>query len=188
MSRFAFAALIALVASTGCVGCSKSRQEGGTTSGSPPATGGQVAVPGGDKAPETGGGEISPQFRLQPDEGKLTIEAPTDAKPGVEVAARIVLTPADKYKVNEEFPTKLSLETTKGVAIAKPVLKAGSSDKDKGDADVFSDKQLAFVVKLTPEQNGTYTVNGKFKFAVCDRAGTQCLAKTEPIAIQVAAK
>ena len=198
MSRLAFAAVIALAGCTGCVGCSKAQKDGGTTGGAgmtaPKGGGDQVAVPGGDKVAVPGGDqttgapENNAQFRLSPDEGKLAIELPVNAKPGAEVSAKIVLTAADKYKVNEEFPTKLTLETTKGVTLSKAVLKAGGSDKDKGDADVFNDKQLAFVVKLTPAENGTYTINGNLKFAVCDRAGSQCLPKKEPIAIQVAAK
>jgi hypothetical protein len=186
MSRFALATVIALV---GCSGCSKSRQEAGTTAGGP-ASGSQIAVPGGDTAATTSldKGEIPREFRLAPDEGRVAIEPPANAVAGAEVVAKIVLTPTDKYKVNEEYPTKITLESTSGVTLAKAVLRAGGHEKDKGDADVFNDKQLAFVVKLTPAQNGTYTVNGRFKFAVCDRAGNQCLAKTEPIAIQVAAK
>lgn len=195
MSRLAFAAVIALAGCTGCVGCSKAQKDGDTTNKTVTAPKGgddMVAVPGGAKTPgeqaTTGAPENNAQFRLSPDEGKLAIELPVNAKPGAEVSAKIVLTAADKYKVNEEFPTKLTLETTKGVTISKAVLKAGGSDKDKGDADVFNDKQLAFVVKLTPAENGTYTINGNLKFAVCDRAGSQCLPKKEPIAIQVAAK
>ena len=43
-----------------------------------------------------------------------------------------------------------------------------------------------FAVKLTPAASGSYTINGDFKFAVCDR--DTCLPKREPIAIAVAAK
>ena len=48
------------------------------------------------------------------------------------------------------------------------------------------EKRLAFAVKLTAAASGSYTINGNFKFAVCDR--DQCLAKQETIAIAVAAK
>ena len=84
--------------------------------------------------------------------------------------------------------TKLTLENAQGVTIAKAELKAGGHEKSKGDADVFDEKQLVFAVKMTPAAAGSYTVNGTFKFAVCDKAGSTCLAKKEPIAIQLAAK
>ena len=43
-----------------------------------------------------------------------------------------------------------------------------------------------FAVKLTPAASGSYTINGTFKFAVCDH--DQCLAKKETDRDQVAAK
>jgi hypothetical protein len=186
MSRFVVIALMVAA-------CSKPSKDGSTVSN---AGNDRVAVPGGDNGPVTGGpGDTKggpessgPQFRLSPDEGKLAIETPADAKAGTEVIAKVIVTANEKYKMNEEFPTKITLETTQGVTFAKATLTAGGHDKDKGDADVFNDKQMAFLVKLTPAQNGTYTINGSFKFAVCDRAGSQCLPKKEPIAIQVAAK
>lgn len=199
-------------------GCTKSatNQEGGSrqpTGESP--TAGKVAVPGGEpvegqampldektmKMKGDGAGEYAPggarggvpvkggddtMFRLKPDEGMLTIEAPADAKAGAETIAKVIVTPGAKYKVNLEFPTKLTLETTTGVTFAKGELKAGGASKAKGDADRFDEQQLTFTVKLTPSQSGSYTINGSFKFAVCDK--DQCLAKKEPIAIQVAAK
>jgi len=142
------------------------------------------ATKGGNTAP--GGGDE--RFRLAPDEGKLSLEPPADAKAGGEANVKLTLTAGDKYKVNTEFPTKITLETTEGVTIAKAELRAGGHDKDKGDADVFDEHQMVFEMKMTPASAGSYTVNGIFKFAVCDKAGSTCLAKKEPIAIQLAAK
>jgi len=190
MSRLVIAALL-------IAACSKSATNQDT--GSKTAAGGgeeRIAVPTTGGAPEgavKGGAQSgsvdSPQLRLSPEEGKLAIEAPADVKAGAEVTAKVMVVANPSYKVNVEFPTKLVLDAPPaGVTIAKQELKAGGASKAKGDADVFDDKQLAFVVKLTPAQSGTYTINGSFKFAVCDRAGTQCLPKKEPIAIQIAAK
>jgi hypothetical protein len=198
MSRFVVVAAVLAVGA--CSGCSKpqAKEGGGNTIGN--ASQDRVAVPGGDNGAITGapggggaesaskGGPEGPQFRLSPEEGKLAIETPANAKAGAEVIAKVIVTANEKYKVNEEFPTKITLDATQGVTFAKATLTAGGHDKDKGDADVFNDKQMTFLVKLTPAQNGTYTINGSFKFAVCDRAGSQCLPKREPIAIQVAAK
>jgi hypothetical protein len=157
----------------------------------------KIAVPGG-AAPEgapkgMGGGDAvmaaapggEDAFRLKADEGQLQIEVPVDAKAGAEVIAKVLVIPTDKYKVNKEFPTKLTLTPPAGVTIAKAELKAGGADESKGDADTFEDKQLAFSVKLTP-QAGSHTVSGTFKFAVCDK--DTCLAKKEQISIVVAAK
>jgi len=195
MLRFAVVAL----ALTGCTKSAPnheggSRQPTGETpskiavpGGETPIAGAPGGAPGGamtEGTPAKGGDDT--MFRLKPDEGTLTIEAPANAKAGTETIAKVIVTPGAKYKVNVEFPTKLTLETTTGVTFAKAELKAGGASKAKGDADHFDEKQLVFSVKLLPAQSGSYTVNGSFKFAVCDK--DQCLAKKEPIAIQVAAK
>jgi hypothetical protein len=193
MSRFAVVSLFLGFAAV--AGCAKSNQDSG---GKPVTTGGtgtgerRLAVPGSEGAiggmDETKGGGDAARNKLAAEEGKLNIEPPADAKAGGEAVVKLTLTPGAEFKVNTEFPTKLTLETTQGVTIAKAELKAGGHDKAKGDADVFDEKQLVFAVKLTPAASGSYTVNGTFKFAVCDKAGTTCLAKKESIAIQLAAK
>jgi hypothetical protein len=72
------------------------------------------------------------------------------------------------------------------VTLAKAQLSAGGADKAKGDAEAFEERKMAFAVKLTPGASGNYTVNGTFKFAVCDK--DQCRPKKETIAIAVAAQ
>lgn len=137
-------------------------------------------APGGPAAPAA-----DDRSRLKPEEGKLAIEPPTGAKAGAEAVAKITVTPASGYHVNTEYPTKLTLTSPQGVTLAKAELIAGGHDKGKGDADTFDEKQLAFAVKLTPAASGSYTINGSFKFAVCD--ASQCLPKRENVAITVAA-
>jgi hypothetical protein len=132
-----------------------------------------------------GSGAIDPQLRLHADEGTLAITPPADAKAGSEVVAKITLTPTAAYHVNMDFPIKLVLDQNANVSFAKAELKAGGQAK-QGDAEALDERQLVFAVKLTPSQSGNYTVNGSFKFAVCNE--TQCLPKKEPIAIQIAAK
>src|SRR5688500_1584169 len=79
----------------------------------------RVAVPGGKGASATEGavvgGAKDERARLLPEEGKLAIESPAGAKAGSEVVAKIVVTPGSEYKVNTEFPTKLTLENADGV-------------------------------------------------------------------------
>jgi hypothetical protein len=163
----------------------------------PPAPGGQdvIAVPQPGQGPSMGGAQPATpaaptgddaRFKLKPEEGKLAIEAPADAKAGSEAVAKIVVTPGTGYHVNTEYPVKLTLTSPDGVTLAKTEYVAGGHDKGKGDTETFDEKQLAIAVKLTPARSGSYTINGNFKFAVCDK--DQCLAKKETIAIAVAAK
>jgi hypothetical protein len=130
-------------------------------------------------------GGADPQ-KLGPEEGKLAIDAPADAKAGAETTAKITLTPGAGFHVNTEFPIKLKLTAPDGVTLAKTEYKAGGSSKDKGDADVLEEPQLLLSVKLTAAKSGSYTINGDFKFAVCDK--DSCRPKHESIAIQIAAK
>ena len=208
MSRFALGSvLVAAVAAAGAAGavcCSKSA--GGDAPKVNSTAGGQetVAVPGAAKgapdmgapagAPATGApGEGAPTpmqndsaFKLKPEEGELSIEVPPEAVAGKETIARVIVTPTSKYKINFEFSTKLTLKPPADVKLAKEELTAGGQGKVQGDAEKFEEKKLAFAVKLTPSKSGTHTINGTFKFAVCDKDA--CLAKREAIAIQVAAK
>jgi hypothetical protein len=181
--------------------CSKSAGNQDKVSAPPPSTGGGdvIAVPQGgppqggptmghpkDPAPVAPSPADADRSRLKPEEGKLAIESPADAKAGAETVAKVTVTPATGYHVNTEYPTKLTLTSPQGVTLAKAEFVAGGHDKAKGDADALDEKQLAFAVKLTPGASGSYTINGSFKFAVCD--ASQCLPKKETIAITVAAK
>ncbi|MBA3454531.1 MAG: hypothetical protein H0T42_15685 [Deltaproteobacteria bacterium] len=192
--------LLVSVLSIAVAGCSKpaANQDTGTTTAKGDMGGGKVAVPGGE-APKMTSGMGSPEgtvgakggttgddpFRLKPEEGQLAVEAPKDVVAGAEFTAKILVTPVGPYKINKEFPTKLTFESAAGVTLAKAQLTAGGHDQVKGDADAFEDKQLAFTVRLTPT-SGNHTINGVFKFAVCDK--DTCLAKKEQISIVVAAK
>ncbi len=178
------------------IACAKSPPADTGGGGGGPTTGSEkrLNVPGNEgmatKGPKTIGGgpeAAGERFKLAAEEGKLSIDSP-EAKAGGESTIKVTITAGDAYKVNTEFPTKLTLENTQGVTIAKAELKAGGHDKAKGDADVFDEHSLVFAVKVTPTAAGNYTLNGTFRFAVCDKAGSTCLAKKEPIAIQLAAK
>lgn len=153
-----------------------------TDEGMPPPGGGMM--PGSGATEMKGGGED--RFKLKPDEGKLAIDVPADAKAGAETVAKVTVTPAGGFHVNAEYPTKLTLTAPSGVTLAKAELVAGGMDKQKGDADQIDDNALIMSVKATAAQPGTYTINGVFKFAVCK--ADQCLAKKETIALQIAAK
>lgn len=192
MSRWSLA-LVLLAAA-----CTKSapKDNGGGGGGEAKSGGDKVMVPGGDVPPpkmgtggetaQTGAPSGADSQKLAPDEGKLAIDAPADAKAGAEATAKITVTPATGYHVNTEFPTKLTLTAPDGVTLSKTEWKMGGPSKDKGDADVFEEQQLLLGIKLTAAKSGSYTINGTFKFAVCDK--DSCRPKKETIAIQVAAK
>jgi len=192
MSRIGL--VVALAGAIGALGaCSKSATNQ-DTQGPPPdkGMGAKIAVPGGngsknDTVPATNQPVADePRLHLQPNEGTLAIEPPSNTNVGSEVTAKVTVTPSEGFHVNTEYPTKLTLDATDGVTIPKAELKAGGRDKAKGDADSLDEKKLEFLVKLKADKTGSYTVNGSFKFAVCDK--DQCLPKREPIKIVVAAK
>jgi hypothetical protein len=179
MSRIAALALVLTAAAS----CSKSTGTKESSKSPNPATG----APGGEVIAAPGTGAVDTEaFKLKPEEGQLSIEVPPDAVAGKETTARVVVTPTSKYKINFEYSTKLTLEPPADVTVTKAELKAGGQAKVQGDAEKFEEKQLAFAVKLTPTKSGNHTINGTFKFAVCDKDA--CLAKKETIAFQVAAK
>jgi len=201
MARTHLALLVStlMLAAAGCSKPAASQDTGSPVKGDMGGGGGKVAVPGGAPKmtsgmgnPETapggaigakGGGDDA--FRLKPEEGLLAIESPKDVVAGAEFTAKILVTPSAAYKINKEFPIKLTFESPAGVTLAKAQLTAGGHDQAKGDADAFDERQLAFSVKLTPT-SGNHTINGTFKFAVCDK--DTCLAKKEQISFAVAAK
>jgi hypothetical protein len=194
MSRLALLVVCVVAA------CSKSAGNQDKVSSPPPSSGGQpdfIAVPQAGTGPSVGRAkEAAPaaagaagedeRFKLKPEEGTLAIEVPADAKAGAEAVAKITVTPGKGYHVNTEYPIKLTLAPPTGVTLARNDFTAGGHDKAQGDAAALDEKSLAFAVKLTPATSGSYTINGKFKFAVCDK--DQCLAKKETIAITVAAR
>lgn len=186
MSRLGIALALAAALALGAYACSKAPANQEPTA-SAPAGDKPVAVgtPGAAQ-PKAPAGNGDDRLRLKPEEGTLAITPPPDAKAGAEATATILVTPGTGYHVNTEFPIKLKLEAPTGVTLAKTEWVAGGSSKDKGDADALDEQHLALSVKLTAAASGTYTINGTFKFAVCDH--DSCLAKKEPIAITVAAK
>lgn len=170
----------------GCTGCSKSTAS--NPEGSKPAANkpDDSAFKDSAKPTEMKDQKFEERLRLHSEEGTLTVDAPADAKAGSETTATITVKPKTGYHVNTEYPIKLALDPPANVTLAKKELNAGGRTKDKGDAEALDEQQLVLAVKLTAAQAGSYTINGSFKFAVCDK--DQCLQKKEPITITVAAK
>ncbi len=124
--------------------------------------------------PKTGGDTTNGD-----DSYSLTISAPAPVAAGASATAKLTVKPGKGYKMNKDFPTKLTIEAPAGVTLAKTTFEAE-------DAIEFDDKQLVFAVDCTPGSTGTYTVSGKLKFAVCTDA--TCDPKRQAISFAVAAK
>jgi len=105
---------------------------------------------------------------------QLTAEQAAPTAAGGEAVARLVVRPGSGYHMNKDFPTKLTLEPPAGVTLSKLVL-------EPGDAEKFSDTELAFAVQMTASAAGEYTIPGTFKFAVC--TDTTCDPKKQKVAL-----
>ena len=122
-------------------------------------------------------------MHLKPDEGTLTIDK-AEGPAGKEASAGVAVTPAKGFHMSVDYPISLKLEAPAGVKLTKADFSSGKGEK--GDADTFGEKGLAFTVKATADKAGEYTINGVFKFGVCD--DQSCHPKRQPITITVAAK
>jgi hypothetical protein len=109
----------------------------------------------------------------------IALDVPAEVQSGAEAVASVKITPGAGYKMNHEYPTKLTLQPVEGVTPAKATLL-------KADAAKFDNHEVAFDVKLTPAKAGTYTVRGTAAFAVCTES--TCDPKTAKIAINLVAK
>lgn len=171
---------VLLLAALSLVACTKaeSKAEKSPNPSTDPAPAAVEAPKAAAPAPVTGG-EGGVPANANDTSYKLTLEPPAPVAAGSEAVARIRVTPGTGYKMNKEFPTKLTLTPPAGVTLAK-------AEFVLSDAEAFDDKQLVFAVKATPASAGEFTVSGKLKFAVCTDA--TCDPKRENVSIKVAAK
>jgi hypothetical protein len=167
----------------GGVGCSC---EAKRTAPPPPLEADRVVVPGAGAPVQSPGAAIpakrTPNPPLLAEEGRLTIEPPPATPAGVEATAHLRLTANRGYEINEQFHYKLTLEPTPGVTLPKTVFTRAGHDAERLDGH-----ELAIAMKLTVDKPGDYTVHGKLDFAVC-KIDSQCLPKTMPVAVQLAAR
>ncbi len=170
---------VAVCVCVGLVACSKS--DPAPTSTAPPRERAGGAVKGG--AAE-GGGLAQPTRAVAPESTgpdssfQLTQQQPAPTAAGGETVARLVVHPGEGYKMNKDFPTKLTLEPPAGVNLSKTVL-------EPADAEQFTEKELAFAVKMTAPTAGEYTIPGTIKFAVC--TDTTCDPKKQKVALTLKA-
>jgi hypothetical protein len=109
----------------------------------------------------------------------LTISAPS-AKMSAKAVAKIKIQPKGKYHINQDFPTKLTIDASSGVKLEKTKLTSK-------DAVKFEESAAEFEIAFTPASAGKKSFNGELKFAVCE--GEQsCVPKSTPISFTVDVK
>jgi hypothetical protein len=109
----------------------------------------------------------------------LAINAPS-AKTSSKAVAKITVQPKGKFHINQEFPTKLTLEASNGVKLEKAKWTAK-------DAVKFENTTAEFEIAFTPESRGKKTFTGELKFAVCE-GEESCIPKNEKISFTVDVK
>ena len=95
---------------------------------------------------------------------------------GKEGEVMLALVPAKGWHLNLDYPTKVKLDASEGLGLAKSELK-------KEDANAFAEEGFEFGVKFTPSSAGEGQVSGKIKFAVCQEEA--CSPQSEEIAFAV---
>lgn len=171
---------VLLVAATGCKSAESKGAPPSASGPTIPTTRRVIDVPGAGSG--SGPGEVAQtagadDYDTKPDSSFHLAVAAVNGKPGAETIAKVVVTPGSGYHVNKDYPTKLVLQPPAGVTIAKAELVTA-------DAAKLTDNELVFDVKLTAAQPGTYTVDGRFKFAVCTES--TCDPKKKKITLQLA--
>ena len=109
----------------------------------------------------------------------ISLTAPAQLAKGADGSATLVIVPKTGWKLNQEFPTKLSVAAPAGVSVAK-------SEQKVADAVEFTEKSGTWAVKFKAESSGDKAFTGKVKFAVC--TDTTCDPKKEELAWNVAVK
>ena len=88
------------------------------------------------------------------------MEVPKKASSGSRDKVLVSIKPKPGWKLNLEFPTKLTVVPPGGVTVEK-------AKQRKDDAAHFSEKHGKFEVWFTSSSAGDKSFSGKLKFAVC---------------------
>jgi hypothetical protein len=108
----------------------------------------------------------------------LSVKAPS-AKVSAKSVASIIVEPTSGYKMNLEYPTKVTINAPDGVTLEKAKLTAKDAKKlDKASAE--------FDIAYTATQPGKKTFTGEIKFAVCTE--NNCDPKVEKLSFDVDVK
>lgn len=102
----------------------------------------------------------------------LQVKDPSPVSPGAASIAEVSVTPKGEYKMNLEFPMKLSIKAPAGAAPRALEMKAK-------DAAKLTEAQLLLRPQLKLEAAGKHQVQGTLRFSVCTKK--QCEVKTEQV-------
>ncbi len=90
----------------------------------------------------------------------VTVDAPAGAA-GKDGAVKVIVRPKTGWKINLDFPTRLTIEPPADVSVAK-------KSQKKADAVEFSEKKGAtWNVSYKPNSAGNKKFSGELRFAVC---------------------
>ncbi len=90
----------------------------------------------------------------------LTVTPPDPGKKGQPVSAVVQVLPQNGYKINLEYPTKLTVTAPTGAAPAALELRAKQ-------ATALLEHELKFRPTFTVSEAGKLSFSGKLKFSVC---------------------
>jgi hypothetical protein len=107
----------------------------------------------------------------------VTLAAPARVGKGAQGTVVLEVTPKAGWKLNKEFPTKLTVTEPAGVKVAK-------KEQTVADAVAFADKAGRWQVQFQSDSAGAKDFTGVLKFAVC--TDTSCDPKKEELAWNVA--
>ena len=132
--------------------------------------------PGSSVAAASGPGVNTPAS-AQFDEGafslKLEARAPYKVgKPGVVV---LQLRAKEPHHINQEYPHKLKLKATDGVAFPQSVLGK--------DAMKIATMSAELSVPFTPSKSGEFSIGGDFAFSLC--TSDRCLMEKRTLAVAI---
>lgn len=107
----------------------------------------------------------------------ITLAAPAEVGKGAQGTAVLEVTPKKGWKLNKEFPTKLTVAEPAGVKVSK-------KEQTVADAVAFAEKAARWQVQFQADSSGGKDFTGLLKFAVC--TDTSCDPKKEALAWKVA--
>lgn len=110
-------------------------------------------------------------------EYQILVDAPATLGPKTDAVATVEIVPKPGWKMNKEFPTKLTVTVPTGVAMPK-------SEQTKADAASFADKAAHWSFDFTTNAAGEQAFKCSMKFAVCTES--TCDPKKEEITWKVA--
>jgi hypothetical protein len=108
---------------------------------------------------------------------KVTLAAPAKVGKGTDATVTLEIVPKPGWKLNKEFPTKLTINEPAGVKIKK-------KEQGVADAVAFAEKSGRWNVEFQADSTGAKDFTGQIKFAVCTE--TSCDPKKEQLAWNVA--